>query len=124
MAIESERLLTVREVADRLHVHPITVRRLIGSGRLPAVRIGRSVRVCESDLEAFLRQQEAPRAKLPYRWPPTEQEMERRKKIAEEMRRLRASSPPLGITTAELVHLARRARDWMYKDEKRTALGR
>jgi uncharacterized protein YjiS (DUF1127 family) len=28
------------------------------------------------------------------------------------------------MTTAELVQLARRAREWMYKDEKRAALGR
>jgi excisionase family DNA binding protein len=38
-------LLTVGEVATRLRVSPVTVRRLIKSGDLEAVRIGRLVRV-------------------------------------------------------------------------------
>jgi excisionase family DNA binding protein len=33
-------LLRVREVADRLNTHPMTVRRMIGDGRLAAVRLG------------------------------------------------------------------------------------
>jgi excisionase family DNA binding protein len=35
----------VRQVADRLGVHPETVRRLIHDGRLEAVRVGRVLRV-------------------------------------------------------------------------------
>lgn len=49
------RLLTAVEVANRLALAPITVRRLIASGRLPAVRLGRCVRVREGDLEALCR---------------------------------------------------------------------
>ncbi len=48
------KLLTVDEVAKRLRLHPITVRRHIRSGRLPATRIGRSVRVREEDIEATM----------------------------------------------------------------------
>jgi excisionase family DNA binding protein len=40
-------LLTVEEVAKRLRVAPVTVRRHIAAGRLPAVRVGRLVRVEE-----------------------------------------------------------------------------
>jgi excisionase family DNA binding protein len=43
--IASERLLTVGQVAERLQVSPRTVWRLIHDGRLPAVRIGRAVRL-------------------------------------------------------------------------------
>jgi excisionase family DNA binding protein len=117
VAIESERLLTVQEVAERLHVHPITVRRLIANGRLAAIRIGRAVRVREEDVGAFLRPKAPPSTKLPYRWPPTPEDMERRRKIAEEMRALRDSMPPLGISTAELVRESRRELE--ERDERR-----
>ena len=36
-------MLRVKEVADRLRVHPATVYRWIAEGRLPAVRYGRPV---------------------------------------------------------------------------------
>lgn len=46
-------LLTVQEAAAILKVHPETVRRHIASGRLPAVRVGRCVRVPQEALEAL-----------------------------------------------------------------------
>lgn len=50
-------LVSVREVARRLGVHPETIRRLIHDGRLEAVRIGRVLRVDSSELESFLARQ-------------------------------------------------------------------
>jgi excisionase family DNA binding protein len=50
---ESGQLLTVAEVAERLRLHPITVRRHIKAGRIRAVRIGRAVRVPEAELRRF-----------------------------------------------------------------------
>jgi excisionase family DNA binding protein len=50
-------LLTVAEVAEMLRVSTMTVYRLIRTGELPAVRIGRSYRVREPDLEAYLESQ-------------------------------------------------------------------
>jgi excisionase family DNA binding protein len=38
-------LLTIQETAQMLKVHPITVRRFIADGRLPAVRVGKGMRV-------------------------------------------------------------------------------
>ena len=49
-----ERLLTVAQVAERCQVSPRSVRRWIDEGDLPVVRLGRSVRVSENDLAAFL----------------------------------------------------------------------
>jgi excisionase family DNA binding protein len=47
----SERLLKIKEVADRTGYHRNTIWNLIKSGKLPAVRTGaRLVRVRESDL--------------------------------------------------------------------------
>jgi excisionase family DNA binding protein len=53
----SERSYSVREVADRLGVHPETVRRLVHAGRLEAVREGRALRLTESSVHALLEQQ-------------------------------------------------------------------
>ena len=49
-----ERLLTIEEAADRLIVHPNTVRRLIKTGQLKAVKVGRLYRVLEKDLLEFI----------------------------------------------------------------------
>ncbi len=40
-----DELLTVKQVAELLQLHEMTIRRYIKSGRLDAVRIGRNVRV-------------------------------------------------------------------------------
>ena len=50
----SPRYLTVREVATSLRVSTMTVYRLINGGNLPAVRIGKSFRVLEDDLNRYL----------------------------------------------------------------------
>jgi excisionase family DNA binding protein len=47
-------LLTVAEVAERLKVCPETVRRFCIRGEVSYSRIGNSIRILESDLEAFI----------------------------------------------------------------------
>jgi excisionase family DNA binding protein len=47
-------LLTVAEVAAGMRVSNMTVYRLIKSGELPAVRVGKGYRIRESDLQRFL----------------------------------------------------------------------
>jgi len=46
--------MTVGEVAAVLRVSTMTVYRLINAGKLPAVRIGRSFRVREEELDRYL----------------------------------------------------------------------
>ncbi|AUZ87967.1 helix-turn-helix domain-containing protein [Arthrobacter sp. TmT3-37] len=46
--------LTVAEVAELMRVSKMTVYRLVHAGDLPAVQFGRSYRVPESAVEAFL----------------------------------------------------------------------
>jgi excisionase family DNA binding protein len=48
-------LLTVSDVAEVLRVSTRTVRRLIKSGALASVTVGRSFRVCAEDLTALTR---------------------------------------------------------------------
>ena len=47
--------LTIAEVAARMRVSKMTVYRLVHSGELPAVRVGRSFRVTEDDVDEYLR---------------------------------------------------------------------
>ncbi|MCU1693056.1 MAG: transcriptional regulator [Frankiales bacterium] len=49
------RFLTVAEVAGLLRVSKMTVYRLVHSGELPSVRVGRSYRVPERAVNAYLR---------------------------------------------------------------------
>ncbi len=54
-----EGLLTVREVAERLRVHPDTVRQWLRAGRLHGRAFGgrTGYRIAERDLQAFLEAQ-------------------------------------------------------------------
>jgi excisionase family DNA binding protein len=49
-----EPLLTINEVAAALRVSKMTIYRLVQAGELPAIRIGRSIRVPASALRAYL----------------------------------------------------------------------
>ena len=46
-------LLTVREAAAMLRVSQVTLRRYVASGKLPAVRVGRNVRIERSAAEGL-----------------------------------------------------------------------
>jgi excisionase family DNA binding protein len=50
-------LVSVRDVAEQLGVHPETIRRLIHNGRLDAVRVGRVLRVHREAVDLFLARQ-------------------------------------------------------------------
>lgn len=47
--------LSVADVAARMQVSKMTVYRLVHSGELPAVRVGRSFRVSREAVEEYLR---------------------------------------------------------------------
>lgn len=51
---EEDGLLTVGEVCEAMRVSNMTVYRLIKSGELPAIRLGKTYRVLESDVEGYL----------------------------------------------------------------------
>ena len=48
------RYLTAAEVAEAMRVSTMTVYRLIKAGQLPAVRVGKSYRLTEDDLDRYL----------------------------------------------------------------------
>ena len=49
-----DRLLTVGEVAGTMRVSNMTVYRLIKSGQLAAIRVGKNYRIRESDVNQYL----------------------------------------------------------------------
>ena len=53
--LSAVRFLTVAEVASMMRVSKMTVYRLVHNGELPAVRVGRSFRVVEEDVNEYLR---------------------------------------------------------------------
>jgi excisionase family DNA binding protein len=53
--ISEVKFLTVAEVAAMMRVSKMTVYRLVHSGELPAVRVGRSFRVTEDDVNNYIR---------------------------------------------------------------------
>ena len=55
MPTTDDRFLTVREVAALMRVSTMTVYRLIKSGDLAATRVGRSYRLRETAIDAYLK---------------------------------------------------------------------
>lgn len=55
-----DRLLTAAEVAERLNVSTAWIYEAVGSGRIPHIRLGRSVRFGWPDVEAWLEQIKRP----------------------------------------------------------------
>ena len=62
------KFLTVAEVAAVMRVSKMTVYRLVHSGELPAVRVGRSFRVPEDAVNEYLREELLP-DRLRLAWP-------------------------------------------------------
>lgn len=48
------RLMTVAEVASIMRVSKMTVYRMVHSGELPAIRVGRSFRVPKDEVDKYL----------------------------------------------------------------------
>ncbi|CAN5499009.1 helix-turn-helix domain-containing protein [soil metagenome] len=53
--LSDPKFLTIAEVASLMRVSNMTVYRLVHGGELPAVRVGRSFRVLEQDVNEYLR---------------------------------------------------------------------
>ena len=47
-------MLTVKDVANELRIHPNTVYRLVHAGKLKAVKVGGAIRIYEDDLAKFI----------------------------------------------------------------------
>jgi len=52
--MEKEMIYTTNEVAEMLKVTPLTIRRLVGNGKLKACKVGRVLRFRLTDIETYL----------------------------------------------------------------------
>ena len=52
--MKTDQFLTVQALADQLDIAPLTVYRLVKYGKIPAIRIGRSIRFRPAEIDAFL----------------------------------------------------------------------
>ena len=56
MSEDDMKYLMVSEVAKRVRVSKMTIYRLVHTGELDAIRIGRSIRILNSSVESYLRE--------------------------------------------------------------------
>ena len=52
--MKTDQFYTVRTLAEKLAVTPMTIYRMVNQGKLPAVKIGKSIRFKPQDIDAFL----------------------------------------------------------------------
>ena len=52
--MKTEQFYTVKTLAEKLALKPLTIYRLVAEGKLPAVKIGRSIRFAPEAVDAFL----------------------------------------------------------------------
>lgn len=50
-----ENMLNTKQVAEKLQIKPVTVRKYLRKGLIPGKRLGREWRIIETDLEMFIR---------------------------------------------------------------------
>ena len=111
-------LLTVHETATMLKINPETVQRYIASGRLPAVRVGRRVRVHKEAIEAMLapvqpKDEPMNRGRSPFP-APSPAELARRQAAAAKIRAIRARTTPSKETSADLIRQVRAEEERSY----------
>lgn len=64
MTLQQHNFMTVTEVAGVMRVSKMTVYRLVHSGELESIRVGRSFRIPEHAVEAYLKSNVVPVADL------------------------------------------------------------
>jgi excisionase family DNA binding protein len=52
--MKTNQFYTVKTLAEKLAIKPLTIYRMIADGKLPAMKIGRSIRFDPADIDAFL----------------------------------------------------------------------
>ena len=114
---QADDLLTVKEVASLLKVSPVTIKRYLKQGYLPAYHVGpRAIRIRREDLRRLLTKADAREVAMKLeqqRFPsPGEEELARRQALMATILARRETRRIAPMTSAELVHLSRKESTW------------
>lgn len=112
--------LTVAEVAKRLRIHEMTVRRHIKSGQLRCVRAGRQIRVPEEEVEAFVKPRKERGQMSPSElkmWLLRDLTPEETGQRREWFGRIKSLQRPIDVNAAALVRVSRREDEALYGDK-------
>lgn len=120
MAIDhAEELLTTKEAAQLLKVSPVTIKRYLRQGRLPAYHVGpRAIRIRKADLTQVMQARVAEEVSMKREGEravfakPSPEEVTRRQQVFKDILALREQASIAPLTTAELVQRARQERTW------------
>jgi len=55
---KAKQVMTVRDVAEYLDVHPMTIYKYVRDGRIPAFKIGDSWRIRKDSIQKWIREKE------------------------------------------------------------------
>jgi excisionase family DNA binding protein len=55
---KSKEIFTIKEIADYLEVHPMTVYKYVQNGKIPAFKIGTSWRIRKESIEKWINENE------------------------------------------------------------------
>jgi len=55
---ESKQVLTVKDIADYLKMHPMTIYKYVKEGRIPAFKIGASWRIRRDSIQKWMKEKE------------------------------------------------------------------
>ena len=55
---KSNQVMTVKDIADYLHMHPMTIYKYVKEGKIPAFKIGASWRVRRDSIQKWIKKSE------------------------------------------------------------------
>jgi len=55
---KSKQVMTVKDIADYLHMHPMTIYRYLKEGKIPAFKIGTSWRIRRDSIQKWIKESE------------------------------------------------------------------
>ncbi|MBU1852953.1 MAG: helix-turn-helix domain-containing protein [Candidatus Omnitrophica bacterium] len=55
---KSKQVMTVKDIADYLHMHPMTIYRYVKEGKIPAFKIGTSWRIRRDSIQKWIKESE------------------------------------------------------------------
>ena len=55
---KSKQVMTVKDIADYLHMHPMTIYKYVKEGKIPAFKVGTSWRIRRDSIQKWIKESE------------------------------------------------------------------